>query len=269
MVNEIFIYGCYLPLRLTLAEYTSVLDELVDDARGKGNVVIAGDFNAWAEEWGSVHTNVRGKTLLETFASLEVALLNTGSEHTFRRGSAGSVVDLTFCSSSLFQQVRWRLGEVYSASDHKGIILEIMRNRPAAAAPAHRRFNPKTLQEDPFHRAWGDPGMGEHAESSAEKLMGAMATACRAILRETRSHHRNLEPVYWWSGEIAAARSDCLRARRLHQRAIGRINLELWRQEYAENRRILKRLIKQSKRKCFPVRRSRRGSLGFSLQSGG
>ncbi|XP_070075758.1 uncharacterized protein [Drosophila takahashii] len=208
MVNELFIYSCYLPPRLSLAEFTSVLDKLVDDARGKRNVIIAGDFNAWAEEWGSVYTNPRGKTLLETFASLDVALLNTGSEHTFRRGGAGSVVDLSFCSSSLFQQARWRLGEVYSASDHKAIILEIMRNRPAAAAPAHSRFNPKTLQEDAFHRAWGDPGMGENAESSAEKLMGVMATACRASMRETRSHHRNLEPVYWWSGEIAAARSD-------------------------------------------------------------
>nr|XP_044248552.1 uncharacterized protein LOC123002450 [Drosophila takahashii] len=182
MVNEFLMYSCYLPPRLTLPDFTSVLDELVDDARGKRNVVIAGDFNAWAEEWGSAYTNARGKTLLETIASLDVALLNTGSEHTFRRGGAGSVVDLTFCSSSLFQQARWRLGEIYSASDHKAIICEITRNRPPASAPTHSRFNPKTLQEDAFRRTWRDPDLGEHAERSSEKLMEAMATACRASM---------------------------------------------------------------------------------------
>ncbi|XP_070070063.1 uncharacterized protein [Drosophila takahashii] len=98
--------NCYLPPRLTLPDFTSVLDKLVDDARGKRNVVIDGDFNAWAEEWGSAYTNARGKTLLETNSSLDVALLNTRSEHTFRRGGAGSVVDLTFCSSSLFKQAQ-------------------------------------------------------------------------------------------------------------------------------------------------------------------
>jgi len=62
MVNELFIYICYLPPRLTCP----VLDELVDDARAKRNGVIAGNFNAWAEEWGSVYTNAKRKALLET-----------------------------------------------------------------------------------------------------------------------------------------------------------------------------------------------------------
>jgi len=100
-------------------------------------------------------------------------------------------VDLTFCSSSLFQLSRWRLGDFYT-SDHKAIVCDIAGNRPATAAPTHRHFNPKSLQEEAFHRAWRDPKIGEHAESSVEKLLGAMATACRASMRETRSHQRNL-----------------------------------------------------------------------------
>jgi len=33
-VNELFIYSCYLPQRLTLPDFTSVLDELVGGERG-------------------------------------------------------------------------------------------------------------------------------------------------------------------------------------------------------------------------------------------
>jgi len=42
-------------------------------------VVIGIDFNAWAEEWGSLYTNAKGCTILEAIASLDIVLLNEGS----------------------------------------------------------------------------------------------------------------------------------------------------------------------------------------------
>ncbi|KAH8398741.1 hypothetical protein KR222_002530, partial [Zaprionus bogoriensis] len=240
-VMDLILYSCYLPPRLSLPEFAAVLDEIVNDARGKPNVIIAGDFNAWATEWGSPRSNGRGRTLLESFASLDIALLNTGSEHTYSRAGAGSVVDLTFCSSSLFQRAAWRLSEIYTASDHKAIICDIALIRRTPGAQMLKRFNPKTLQTEVFLRELRCPETGEHAERSVECIMSTIKTACRASMKETKSHHRHLEPVYWWTEEIADARRDCLRARRLHQRAHGRPSLEGMRQEYAEKRRTLKR----------------------------
>ena len=45
-------------------DFERVLDRLVDDAKNRSPVAIAGDFNAWAVEWGSKETKQRGQTLL-------------------------------------------------------------------------------------------------------------------------------------------------------------------------------------------------------------
>ena len=58
-------------------------------------VVIRGDFNAWAEEWGNVRTNHRDR-VPETFATLELEVANTGTRPTYDKGDKSSIVDLTF-----------------------------------------------------------------------------------------------------------------------------------------------------------------------------
>jgi len=81
---------------------------------------------------------------------------------------------------------------------------------------------------------------------------------------ETWSPWSNIELVYWWTADIANARGECLRARRLQKRARGRQILKLKRQKYARNRWIFKRLLK-SKEKIFPgtTLLSPAGPLGF------
>ncbi|XP_070140005.1 uncharacterized protein [Drosophila kikkawai] len=71
-----WIYSIYLAPSLTLAEFAVILDRLAADARGRSPTLLAGDFNAWAVDWGSATTNARGRTLLEVLSTLDVALLN-------------------------------------------------------------------------------------------------------------------------------------------------------------------------------------------------
>jgi len=91
-------YSCYLPpsiprqyLRSTRLQKTpkhpqaiSALDEIAEGARENHPAVIAGDYNAWATEWGPPRTNARGKALLQSFA-LDLVLLNSGTKPTFSR----------------------------------------------------------------------------------------------------------------------------------------------------------------------------------------
>ncbi|XP_065072524.1 uncharacterized protein LOC135696917 [Ochlerotatus camptorhynchus] len=58
---------------------TRMMDILTAVLVGLRPVFIAGDFNDWAVEWGSHHTNQRGCILLEAMAKLDVVLANTGS----------------------------------------------------------------------------------------------------------------------------------------------------------------------------------------------
>jgi len=83
-VNGIAFYSCYLPPSLSLPQAISAREDIAEDARENRPAVIAGDFNAWATEWGSPRTNARGKALLESFAALDLVLLNSGTKQTFQ-----------------------------------------------------------------------------------------------------------------------------------------------------------------------------------------
>ncbi|KAH8346019.1 hypothetical protein KR067_007221, partial [Drosophila pandora] len=238
-VGEFWLYSCYLPPRLTLQQFTHTLDEISHDARSKGNVVIAGDFNAWAEEWGSPRTNARGRALQETLAALDVALLNTGSRNTFSRAGYGSIVDLTFCSSGLQRRTKWSLSEDYTASDHKYIVCDIEDRGQTFARANPLRFKPATLQPEIFAHELRIPDPSGDAERDVQETMAAVQQACRASMGSSRGHSRHQEPVPWWSPEIAQARRECLRTRRLQQRARGRPDFEQKSEDFAAKRKIL------------------------------
>lgn len=94
-VSGVHIYSCYIPPRYDIDEYRRIIDTLTTDAAGRDPIIIAGDFNAWATEWGCPRTNERGRILLESFALLDVVLLNIGNEQTFNRNGGGSVIDIS------------------------------------------------------------------------------------------------------------------------------------------------------------------------------
>ncbi|KAH8397739.1 hypothetical protein KR215_000933, partial [Drosophila sulfurigaster] len=108
-IGPIYFYSCYLPPSMDLQSFRAATDELADDARSKTPCLIAGDFNAWATEWGSARTNDKGQALLEALATLDVVLLNSGNQYTFSRGSMGSTIDVTFVSGSLSRRASWKV----------------------------------------------------------------------------------------------------------------------------------------------------------------
>lgn len=51
----------------------------------EGEVVLGGDFNAKAPEWGEIGPDSRGKRIVDMISRLELIVLNTGRKSTFRR----------------------------------------------------------------------------------------------------------------------------------------------------------------------------------------
>ena len=117
-LGNVHFYSCY--ARPSLEKVTDLIDRLVEDARERSPVVIAGDFNAWATDWGSKWINRRGNELLDAMASLDVVLLNTGEIPTYGRDGRTSIVDLTIARSSLARQNnKWTVNDVFNLSDHR------------------------------------------------------------------------------------------------------------------------------------------------------
>ncbi|XP_068140360.1 uncharacterized protein [Drosophila tropicalis] len=252
-IDDVWLYSCYLAPCLNIREFEAVLDQLSADVRGKTKVVVAGDFNAWSEEWGSSSTNAKGRTVLEAFATSDLVVLNTGSEFTFNRAGYGSVIDVTFTSRQIFNTAKWELCSHYTASDHTAIMCTI-GDSPAAAAVTPdkpKMYRVDTLNPETFASTLCFPTMVGDANDLSRKLMAAITAACDSSMAVRRIHSRHKRSVYWWNAGIAEARNRCLRARRCYQRARGQGNFTSLQQEYADRRRLLNRLIKDSKRKCF------------------
>jgi len=140
------------------------MDEQISDLRGRSNVVIGGDFNAWAEEWGSLYTNARGRTILEAIASLDIVLLNEGSQNTFNRAGAGSI------------------GEVFTARDHEAILLTV-GGPPCQSQPMtgpRKAYRQDTFRPQTFASALEGlaPSELDSADVAANKLAARLEEAC-------------------------------------------------------------------------------------------
>ncbi|KAL7744504.1 hypothetical protein ACLKA6_017028, partial [Drosophila palustris] len=172
-------FSCYMAPSWTLEEFSSLLNDLVEDVRDHSPAVIAGDFNSWALEWQSPVTNARGRVLLDAFATLDVELLNRGSTHTFSRGGMGSIIDLTFATSCLARSATWSVSEIYTASDHRAIVFNFGgRNSAHSNLPTRTHYKSATLDVDAFQLAIGNMSVSGNAEAMAQQAAQALQHAC-------------------------------------------------------------------------------------------
>ncbi|EFN76695.1 hypothetical protein EAI_17497, partial [Harpegnathos saltator] len=89
-------------------------------------VIIAGNFNAKLELWGSRRGDRRGEEVEDWAAGLDLHLLNVGNKSTFVGSRGESIIDLTWASPAALKRVRsWRVAdELEALSDHFIIKME-------------------------------------------------------------------------------------------------------------------------------------------------
>lgn len=88
--------------------------------------VLAGDFNAHSQAWGSYKEDVRGKTVLNFLSNNELVYLNNGSITRKacppRRSSA---IDLTLVSTDISLIIDWEVLEFPTQSDHYPVFFQV------------------------------------------------------------------------------------------------------------------------------------------------
>ena len=75
-VEDTYICSVYVLPSLAQKEFVTMFDKLTNELQGRSTIIVAGDFNAWAANWGSRFTNQRGETLLEAFVTMVLILTN-------------------------------------------------------------------------------------------------------------------------------------------------------------------------------------------------
>jgi len=281
------VFSCYASPAMSVAEFGQFLGRLetsVRRDRGVGvDLIVGGDFNARSASWGDRLTEVRGDDLAAFADSLGLVVMNSGREPTFFGRGRGSCVDVTFASESAARRIRgWTVRtDVENMSDHHhlcfsyrtGRTLPGTRGDPQAAAAAtagrrHPGWRTSRMDVDLLAAAvitveWTGatlpseaPAGSVGAEASAERLVGSVTAACDMALPRRNPHPRGRPPVYWWNGNVAAARAECVRRKRLWIRGRGRAHggdvfAADAERAYREARKELKHRIREAKAKCW------------------
>ena len=135
--------SCYAPPRWTIEDFKHMLTALELELRGKSPILIAGDFNAWSTTWGSNFTNPRGRLVEETFAAMDLVLLNTPGAYTFDCTRGRSIIDLAFSDRNTANRTKWRVEEtIHTQSDHLAIAIQTQE-----PAQQHQQTQQRTMQK--------------------------------------------------------------------------------------------------------------------------
>lgn len=123
------LYSCYISPNIPKELFEKTVQEIMLEVvrQQHKNVIITGDFNAKASEWGGPGVeDQRGVILQEAFASLDLTVLNETGKWTFERRGTGSVIDLTAVSGEIASHANsWEVLEEEPLSPHKYIFFVV------------------------------------------------------------------------------------------------------------------------------------------------
>ena len=126
-IGGVVFISCYAPPSLNLAEFERFLEAIELEGFSHPQVVVAGDFNARHEEWGSPRTCDRGEELHGMVEQLGLIVINQGREYTFDGNGVAlpSIVDVAFASPSIARPDTWVVSTRYTASDHRYVLYTV------------------------------------------------------------------------------------------------------------------------------------------------
>lgn len=253
------VISSYFSPNASLADFIQDLDNLLLFClRCSKPLLVTGDFNAKSPAWFPGPWDRRGHAVEDFAATLGLSLLNDGITPTFTRNASRSVLDLTWASDNVAQQLaQWRVLDQDLLSDHSGILIEFISQRaaiPLADPCARWRYDPSRKDELEQALRLTFAAHDEWTGAPSDWLNERMQQACGMALPRKRGW-TNRKPAYWWNSTINDLRSQCTSARRQVTRARRRggnpdIVLQLERR-WKEARADLRRSIAVSKRLCF------------------
>ncbi|XP_043271190.1 uncharacterized protein [Venturia canescens] len=265
-VGTVTYVSVYLTPNCAAAEFERKVALLEDSIRNlPGDVIVAGDFNARAIEWGITETNRHGRLLLEMAARLDLAVVNTGQTPTYRRpGFGDSIPDVMLTSDGILSRLRgWRVIEDYTASDYQYITFEVAGRIETRRTSSHQppRWNLDKLDERKFsEELMAAPALmtkippeltgrqrTERLTDETAKLIDGLCNSTMPKRRQTQKRR----PQYWWTDEIAELRRVCLANRRRVTRAGGGPERENLQAIYKTAQKTLTKAIRDSNTRCW------------------
>lgn len=247
--NGITIVSIYISPSLPQEDLESRLDDLSELLRTLGHtkVVLAGDFNAKATDWGNRATDPKGAAVQAWAAANNLCCTNIGNKPTFQRAESWSIIDLTFTTEDISNSIQdWSVLDKVTLSDHNciGFTVGLTKVNVQVQSPLSWKFR----EEDSLHF---QVSLCEHLQdmdtNSATAMSRATQAACAESLRARRPSGKL--PLPWWTKAVAEAHTACSHERRAGIRS--RWADPLSRIRYNQSRGALRYAIKEAKREYW------------------
>jgi len=246
MGKQYTVCSIYIPPNypLTKEEMEELLQQLTQP------FMLLGDFNGRDPLWGDTVTTPHAQIIKRILHDYDVAILNKNEPtHYQEQTQTYSCIDLSLISSRNLAELQWKVitptEEPYD-SDHFPIMIEQMKYNIHFPGPA--RWNIKKADWKAYTRRteFSQDTFGMTVEQLNEKITLHMIEAANNSVPRTSTKHTK-PPVPWWTTECAKAKQAKKRAYRKYERT----RLLIDRIEYKRMIAILRKTIKQAKRKTW------------------
>jgi hypothetical protein len=177
-------------------------------------VVVGCDSNAHHNAWGSTNCNSRGESLMEFLNSLNLEILNRGSELTFCSGSRLEVSDITLGTLKFLESITdWEVSSEPSLSDHRHILFTLRGSVPVRLIRNPRGTNWGSFKGNLQDRLERGPEMNVNEEAGLglvilwiqQALVSEYEDNCP--LRPVRTGRKSLR----WTMELESIRKEVRR----------------------------------------------------------
>jgi len=206
--------------------------------------IILGDFNAHSDLWGNQRSDSAGSIIENLLNSKELCLLNNGSPTYLHPGNgAKTAIDLTLCSPSIFQDLKWSLTKDQHGSDHYPIIIEICL---PFTPPNQPRWILSKADWDSFESLCAltiSDEILENCEDQIEEFSKLILQAASKTIPKSSGNSRRIRRP-WFDGECKRV----VRLRNAAQQRYERHPCPHFRQLYSKARAEARRTIKLKKR---------------------
>lgn len=234
-------------------------------------LILVGDFNCRSTRFGDVKCNARGRALEEFVRrySLILASGRGGPTHLNHNGVGQSCVDITFVNakaSKLKLVKNWSIRDAHcSTSDHRLIqfTVEVPLDQEAISDAERSSCELKSymyghLSTEELCSILSKADMnsalsqGLDIDSKISLLVSRMQSAIISSKKSRKYRKSFLSSSEFWTDELEEHRNQVRHARKTYQVAM-KSNLEVTnlKRQYNSVLRIYRRLILQSKRKCW------------------
>ena len=255
----ITVYARYCSPNVGMETFDAFITGLGEDVRRRGGpVIVGGDFNAKAHEWGSPTEDHRGSAVMEWVSGADLMILNRGSRPTFERGCQRSFIDITVCTSGISHGIRnWRVEREEILGDHNLIVFEYRRRKQTAPQKGKGGWRVSAERLDDFTRVLVDRLDKERAKGwrpEYGRYLECVEASCEETFPKRNQMCGNKKAVHWWSQDVKKCREACLRKRRIMTRTNRNGTQDerrRTREEYKESRNIFKRATRLAKKESW------------------